>query len=304
MAYSLVYPNKFALKLKIHSKICEKELKNMLLKIQGVHSVKIDEKLGNLVISGTVDPATIITMLEKLGRKPELLWVQGIPINGSQVHEASRVHAGFEEGRDSKHVQIITQSKVINSLNDPDIITQLEQLSRIPGLQTIEVTETIKLSLQGESRNELPGDDKILDISTSKNVNGDGFCRASSSCCGDHADINRRSHSHRGCCRSGDDEFLKISTTKNVNGGGFGGASLPCCGDHADINRNSHSHSHHGCCCHSGNTSFQHAIPSAPPLPFEYFQTPPSPQSSSSPSMPITYHSVFSDENVNGCIIV
>ncbi|PHT82437.1 hypothetical protein T459_15452 [Capsicum annuum] len=240
MAYSLVYPNKFALKLKIHSKICEKELKNMLLKIQDVHSVKIDEKLGNLVISGTVDPATIITMLEKLGRKPELLWVQGIPINGNQVHKASRVHAGFDEGNDSKHVRIMTQ---------------LEQLSRIPGLQTIELTETIKLSFQGESRNELPGDDKILEISTSKNVNGGGFCRASPSCCGDHADINRRSHSHCGCCRD------------------------------------------------SGDTSSQHAIPSAPPLPFEYFQAPPSPQSSSSPSMPITYHSFLSDENVNGCII-
>ncbi|KAK4372733.1 hypothetical protein RND71_008117 [Anisodus tanguticus] len=119
MAYSLVSPNTFALKLKIHRKDCEKKLKNMLLKIQDIHSVKIDEKLGSLVITGTVNPATIQTMLEKLGRKAELLWEQGQPIN------------------DSKNVQIIKQSKVINPLNDSEMITQLEKLSGVPGLQTI-----------------------------------------------------------------------------------------------------------------------------------------------------------------------
>ncbi|KAG5607703.1 hypothetical protein H5410_029195 [Solanum commersonii] len=111
----------------------------MLLKVQGVHSLKIDAKLGNIVISGIVDPATIITMLEKHGRKAQLLWEQGIPIKDSPIDKASHVHSGFEEGHNLKNVQIITQSnKVINPLNDPDIMNQLEELSRIPGLQTME----------------------------------------------------------------------------------------------------------------------------------------------------------------------
>ncbi|KAH0673440.1 hypothetical protein KY284_024527 [Solanum tuberosum] len=149
----------------------------MLLKVQGVHSLKIDAKLGNIVISGIVDPATIITMLKKHGRKAQLLWEQGIPIKDSPVDKASRVHSEFEEGHNSKNDQIITQSnKVINPLNDPDIMNQLEKLSRIPGLQTMEVTKIIKLTFQGEPRNE--PNDKIQT-----------FCTA----------INH-SHNHHGCC--------------------------------------------------------------------------------------------------------
>lgn len=279
MSYSLVSPNAFALKLKIHCKICEKKLRNMLLKIQGVQSVQIDEKLGNLVISGTVDPTTILTMLEKLGRKAELIWEQGQPIN----------------------VQTITQSKVINSLNDSDIITrQLEQLSRIPGLQTMEVITTIRLTIQGESRND--PSDKVLEIRTTNN-------------------LNKPSHPFDHSQGDGD--------------GGFCAASSSCCGCHHDAI--SHSHNIHGCCCHGGNTSKNNCwgkahpsdsqpplapsgsqpplaltppswssgstIASAPPLPYDFYhyQAPPPPSSS-----PIhhTYYNALSDENANGCAIL
>ncbi|KAK4717190.1 hypothetical protein R3W88_015528 [Solanum pinnatisectum] len=247
MAYSLVYPNTFALNLKIHCKTCEKKLKNMLLKVQGVHSLKIDAKLGNIVISGIVDPATIITMLEKHGRRAQLLWEQGIPIKDNPVDKASRVHSRFEEGHNSKNVQIITQSnKVINPLNDPDITNQLEELSRIPGLQTMEVTKTIKLTFQAEPRNE--PNDKIQT-----------FCTA----------INH-SHNHHGCCCDYDcpPQIENWDRARPFNCQPLPMTPLP--------------------------------PPTAPPLPFEYFQAPPP----SSSSMPHTYYSVLSDENVNGCIIL
>ncbi|XP_059317686.1 uncharacterized protein LOC132068194 [Lycium ferocissimum] len=289
MAYSLVSPNTFALNLKLHCKICEKTLKNMLLKIQGVHSVKIDEKLGNVVISGTVDPATILTMLEKLGRKAELLWEQGTPI------------------KNEKNVQIITQSKVIDPLHDPEIMTQVEQLSGIPGLQTIEVTRTIKLTFQGESRNE-PAD-KVLEISTTNNLNkphhqfeqfehshGDGFCAASSSCCGGHAAINQ-SHNLHGCCHGGN----------TSNFGSCCANSRNCCCEHRpppmeNWGRARPSNSQPPPLLTAQSWSSGSSIASAPPLPSDYFQGPPSPPSSSS-QMLNTCYSALSDENANGCII-
>nr|XP_009772446.1 PREDICTED: uncharacterized protein LOC104222828 isoform X1 [Nicotiana sylvestris] len=287
MAYSLVSPNTFALKLKLHCKDCERKVRNLLLKIQGVHSVKIDEKLGNVIISGTVDPATILTVLEKLGRKAEILWEQGTPsMNNS-----------------AENVQIITQSKVINPLNDPDIMAQLEQLSGIPGLQTVEITKTIKLTFQGESRNH--STDKILEISTTKNMNkphrqvlshdhysdGGGFCAASSSCCGGHAAINH-SHNFHGCCHYGG----------NTSVGSCCGNSRNCC---------------YNCPTPMGNWGSawppnsqlppmttplwsNDTIASAPPLPSDYYRAPPPPLSS---PIPHTYYSALSDENANGCII-
>ncbi|OIT20172.1 PREDICTED: uncharacterized protein LOC109220549 [Nicotiana attenuata] len=306
MAYSLVSPNTFALKLKLHCKDCERKVRNLLLKIQGVHSVKIDEKLGNVVISGTVDPATILTILEKLGRKAEILWEQGTPVNNS-----------------AKNVQIITQSEMINPLNDPDIMTQLEPLSGIPGLKTVEVIKTIKLTFQ-EERND-PGNtdnnksnviplvgypaNKILEISNTKNVNrphrhvlphdhysdGGGFCAASSSCCGGHAAINL-SHNLYGCGQYG------------------GNTSVGSCWGNS---RN--------CCCQPPMGNWGRAWPpnsqlppvttppwsndtiaSAPPLPSDYYRAslppPPPPPPPFSP-IPHTYYSALSDENVNGCII-
>lgn len=279
----------------------------MLLKIQGVYTVKIDEKLGNLVISGTVDPATILTMLEKLGRKAELLWEQGTPIKDSQVHKASHVQAGLHHDgiNHSKNVQIITQSKVINPLNDPDIMTQLEQLSAIPGLQTIEVTKTIKLTFQGESRNETG--DKILEISTTNNLNkphhqfgqfdhshGGGFCAASSSCCGGggHGAISRNLH---GCCHGG-----------NTSCSGFGCAnSSNCCHGHCcpppmeNWGGARPSNSQSPPVLTQPSWSSESTNPSAPPLPSDYYQAPPP----SPPPMPHTYYSALSDENINSCII-
>ncbi|KAJ8566110.1 hypothetical protein K7X08_030587 [Anisodus acutangulus] len=324
MAYSLVAPNTFALKLKIHCKICEKKLRNTLLKIQGVHSVKIDEKLGNVVISGTVDPATILTMLEKLGRKAELLWEQGQPINGSTaassvysgfgegpsingstVHKASSIYSVFEERppiNDSKNVQIITQSKVINPLNDSEIMTQLEQLSGIPGLQTIEVTRTIKLTFQGESRSE-PGDK--VEITTADNLNkphhqfeqfdhshGGGFCAASSSCCGGHA-ASSHSHNLHGCCHGNTSCNFGSCCANNRN----------CCYSHCpppmeNWGRARPSNSQPPPVLTAPSQSSGSTIASAPPFPSDYYQAPPS-------LSPIhhTYYSALSDENANGCII-
>nr|XP_033514357.1 uncharacterized protein LOC117279031 [Nicotiana tomentosiformis] len=160
MAYSLVSPNTFALKLKIHCKVCERKVRNMLLKIQGVHSVKIDEKLGNVIISGTVDPATILTILEKLGRKAELLWEQGTPVNNS-----------------AKNIQIITQSKVI--------VTKTIKLT-FHGESRNDSTDKI---LEISTTNNMNKPHQQV-LSHDHYSDGGGFCAASSSCCGGHAAIS------------------------------------------------------------------------------------------------------------------
>ncbi|KAJ8540371.1 hypothetical protein K7X08_030290 [Anisodus acutangulus] len=98
--------NTFALKLKVHCKDCGKKLEKQLLKFKGVRSVKIDQKLGKVVISGEVDPAKILSKFEKCGREAEL-WP-------------------------------CEQLKVNDPLNDSDIMAQLDQLSDIQGLHTVE----------------------------------------------------------------------------------------------------------------------------------------------------------------------
>ncbi|OIT03478.1 PREDICTED: uncharacterized protein LOC109225550 [Nicotiana attenuata] len=293
--------NTFALKMKVHCRDCEKKLKNELQNIKGVRSVEIDQKLGKVIISGKVDPAKILTKLEKVGREAEF-WCE---------QEQSR--------------KDITRSKVIDPLNDPDIMTQLKQFSDLSD-EIVEVNKTTTVTFKGESRN---GGNKTVEITTiTKNVkkhqgqvlthdhdcshSGGGLCAASSSCCGGHSAI--RHDLHYGCCQYGN----------NTNLG-------PCCahgrnscyyhrkyGNNCAHNRNSC----YNCHCQYGNTSYDSCyansnsgpiwsndiIPSAPPMPDDYnYKASPSPSPSPSPpssARPQPYYSFLSDENVNSCTIL
>ncbi|XP_049355124.1 uncharacterized protein LOC125819695 [Solanum verrucosum] len=321
--------NTFALKLQVHCKYCARELEKELLNIKGVRSVKINQELGKVIISGKVDPGKILTKFQKVGREAEL-WC--------------------EQERPLKDVNAL--SKVIDPLNDPDIMTQLERFSDDPSVKSVEVTKTIKVIFKGESRNG--PSEKIVEINTTtKNVkethdqvfphdhcdhsHGGGLCGASSSCCGGHSAISH--NLNHGCCQYGNTTSLG-----------------PCCAH----GRNScYYHSQYGnnpnsgpCCAHSRNSCYNYYgqygntgygscypnsispsagtiwtndnIPSAPPLPDDYYQVPsslampndyyqgPPPfstmpdeyyQAAPSLAIPHPYYS-FLNENKNGCIIL
>ena len=61
------------LKVNIHCDGCQKKVKKILNKIDGVYHTSIDPEQGKLTVSGVVDPATIIKKLNKAG-KPAELW--------------------------------------------------------------------------------------------------------------------------------------------------------------------------------------------------------------------------------------
>lgn len=332
--------NTFALKVQVHCKYCARELERELLNIKGVRSVEIDQNLGKVTISGKVDPGKILTKFEKVGREAEL-WC--------------------EQERPLKDISALT--KGVDPLNDPDIMAQLEKFSDNSSVKSVEVTTNIKVIFKEESRNGSRG--KIVEINTAtKNVekthdqvlphdhydhsHGGGFCGASSSCCGGHS---TGSHNlNHGCCQRGNTTSLGSCCARGKNSynyhsqyGNNTSSGTPCA-----HNRNSCYNNH----CQYGNTNngYSYAnhispsegtiwtngnIPSAPPLPNDYYQAPPSStmpddyyqappppplpppppsatpdgyyQASVSPpsfAMPHSYYSDLSQEKADGCIIL
>uniref|UniRef100_A0A453KAL1 HMA domain-containing protein n=1 Tax=Aegilops tauschii subsp. strangulata TaxID=200361 RepID=A0A453KAL1_AEGTS len=61
------------LKVNIHCDGCQKKVKKILHKIEGVYQSSIDPEQGKVTVSGMVDPDTIIKKLTKAG-KPAELW--------------------------------------------------------------------------------------------------------------------------------------------------------------------------------------------------------------------------------------
>lgn len=320
--------NTFALKLQVHCKYCARELEKELLKIKGVHSVKIDQELGKVIISGKVDPGKILTKFEKVGREAELWCEQERPLK-----------------------DISALSKVIDPLNDPDIMTQLEKFSDDSSVKSVEVIKTIKVIFKGESRNG--ASEKVVEIKTNtKNVkethdhgdhsHGGGLCGASSSCCGGHSPMSH--NLNHGCCQYGKTTCLGPGCAQGRNSCyyhsqyGNNTSSGPCCAH----NRNScynypcqYSTCYGSCYANrispsAGTIWTNDNIPSAPPLPDDYFQAqpslamptdyyqePPLPLSSAMPdgyyqaplsppslAMPHSYYNFLSEEKLNGCIIL
>ncbi|AQK73100.1 Heavy metal transport/detoxification superfamily protein, partial [Zea mays] len=69
----LVHSQTCALKVNIHCDGCEKKVKKILHKIDGVYQSSIDAEQGKVTVSGLMDPATVIKKLNKAG-KPAQLW--------------------------------------------------------------------------------------------------------------------------------------------------------------------------------------------------------------------------------------
>ncbi|KAK3139309.1 hypothetical protein QOZ80_5AG0381140 [Eleusine coracana subsp. coracana] len=61
------------LKVNIHCDGCEKKVKKILRKIEGVYQSSIDAKEGKVTVSGLVDAETIVKKLNKAG-KPAAIW--------------------------------------------------------------------------------------------------------------------------------------------------------------------------------------------------------------------------------------
>ena len=77
------------LKVNIHCDGCQKKVKKILHKIEGVYQTSIDAEQGKVTVSGLVDPATIIKKLNKAGKPAELWGFQGRGGGGEQpVSEA------------------------------------------------------------------------------------------------------------------------------------------------------------------------------------------------------------------------
>ncbi|KAK4353712.1 hypothetical protein RND71_025906 [Anisodus tanguticus] len=254
--------NTFALKLKVHCKDCGKKLEKQLLKFKGVRSVKIDQKLGKVVISGEVDPAKILSKFEKCGREAEL-WP-------------------------------CEQLKVNDPLNDSDIMAQLDQLSDIRGLHTVEVTKTTKLTFQGQSTSNNP---RITQSKVLPHGGGDGggrLCSASSSCCGCH----HGNTSFGSCCANNRNNYsyhnVPMTQSEVLPHGGGGGdgfcsASSSCCGGHGG------NYTSSGSCCANYRNNYSYHCPRPPPMENRYIPDPyviPPPWSGDrpSPSAPLMPH--------------
>ncbi|KAM3345191.1 hypothetical protein P3S68_024900 [Capsicum galapagoense] len=184
----------FALKLKVHCKYCARELEKELLSIKGVRSVTIDQELGKVVISGKIDPAKLLRKFRKDGRDAEFWGEQEEP-----------------------HKDTNALSEVTDPLNDPDIKAQLEKCSDNSSVKSVEVTKSVKVTYEGDSRND--PSEKIVEINnTTKNVEkphdhydhshcgGGELCGASSSCCGGHSAISH--NLNHGCCQCGNTNSL------------------------------------------------------------------------------------------------
>ncbi|GFZ14908.1 hypothetical protein Acr_24g0010980 [Actinidia rufa] len=107
---------------------CEKKLKKLLKKINGVHTFAGDLKQGKLTIQGTVDPHKVIKKLEKYIRiKAEVL------CGNNPVPEP------------------------VPEFNDQHLVSQVQQISHINRVTQMEVTysKTVKVRFRGNERDEL-----------------------------------------------------------------------------------------------------------------------------------------------------
>ncbi|KAM3345305.1 putative protein isoform X2 [Capsicum galapagoense] len=269
-----------ALRMKVHCKDCGVELKKQLKEVNGVDSVDIDHKLGKVVISGKVDPEKVLRKLEKRGREAELWPCEKLKVN------------------DPPSGSNIVEVKLFDN----------------PRLHNVEV----KLTFQGQSTSNNTG---ITKSKVLPHGGGGRLCSASSSCCG----CNHGNTRFGSCYANNRNNYCyhNVPATQPEmlpHGGGLCFASSSCCGGHGG------NYTHSGSYCADNRNNYSchclrplpmgyiphplmmqppwsgdRTIPSAPPLPSDYFQPPASPPSYL--SVRPSYYSVLSDENTNRCII-
>ncbi|WOG93912.1 hypothetical protein DCAR_0313200 [Daucus carota subsp. sativus] len=137
MDQSMVAAKTFVLKTNIHCSGCEKKIKKLLQDIGGVHRISIDAAQGEIKISGTIDPQTLLKLLQKNGKKSELVWEPLI---------------------DQKDLKIMRRPKSpvnkYHGIHDEDVVSRLQKLSEIKGLKSVELTrDGVKITFKEDYEN-------------------------------------------------------------------------------------------------------------------------------------------------------
>ncbi|KAI9084826.1 hypothetical protein K1719_033232 [Acacia pycnantha] len=91
------------LKVNIHCDGCEHKVKKLLQKIDGVYSVNIDAEQGKVVVTGNVDPATLLKKLKSSGKRAELWGPKGMMFPTNQFKNLQLDHhVHGKGGKDNK----------------------------------------------------------------------------------------------------------------------------------------------------------------------------------------------------------
>lgn len=296
MAYTavpLVAQNIFILKHKLHCTRCENKLKRLLSTVQGVEKLHIDSKRGTITVVGTVDPATIVTLLGNLGRKAEVLWEQ-ILIPSSNQDDNKMKNKNNSNNNSDQNLQLVTKSNKNVLVDDQDMVPLMKQLcgGAIQGSKTIEVScsKIIRVIVNGgeddvNKNMEITIKDGVLHgPKITHSEGGEGLCNASASCCGCHG------HGHG-----------VINNNNNNNRNLHGNSSCCCCQIHAGYGYGF---------VPTGTPppwpgGYYGTTPSAPPLGLPYDTSQYQQPSTSYPVTGYSYTSFLSDDNpAGGCNII
>ncbi|CAL5363643.1 unnamed protein product [Camellia sinensis] len=150
MEYSMAAPKTFVLKLtkQCQCQGCQRKLKNLLQKIDGVHLTSIDPNQGMVTITGTVGPQRVIKKLEKQYKTAVLLFLEQSPQMDNQHNNNMQIT-----------VQPQSQKPVVEEFDDQNLVAQMHQFGRIRGLKHVEVTysKTTKFTFNDNKNDEHGG---------------------------------------------------------------------------------------------------------------------------------------------------
>lgn len=260
----MVAAQTFVLKTNIHCSGCEKKIKKLLQDIGGVHRISIDAVRGKVEISGTIDPQIVLKLLEKNGKKSELVWEPMI---------------------DEKEAKITrrTKSAAVNKyygIHDKDLVSELRKLSEIKGVKSIEVNrDGLKISFKENNENEQEFNGKSETCSARKSP-GKAMHKKYEGECVMNNDCDFRGKHDSGCSRN-------QAMYKQYCDGCGRPTNCRCMDSHGSSV--------------SQGIPWPGYFPSAPPVP-EYYP-PPAPPPPHGMAYNHPFYSTFSDDNPGSCII-
>lgn len=139
----MAYPKSFVLELAENCQCqCCKEKLEKVKKIDGVHSLSIDAKTGQMTISGNVDPQKVIRYLEKHNKQAKLV-PEEIP--------PKRYHHNVP-------IIVLPQPVIVQEFNDQNLVAQVRELAEnVKGLEQVEITHTknVKVTINGKNKDEV-----------------------------------------------------------------------------------------------------------------------------------------------------
>ncbi|XP_077239902.1 uncharacterized protein LOC143880805 [Tasmannia lanceolata] len=162
------------LKVNIDCYGCKKKVKKLLQKIDGVYTITMDSEQGKVIVSGNVDPSTLIKKLAKSGKHAELLDSKGgnNQLNNQFQNIQIENDKGQKDGKDEKggKDQKGAQQQQMKGLKDLMEVPQFKDLKQ-PNLKD---QKSVKFSLPEEDDLR---DDGFVDVDVGDEM-GDGFVDA------------------------------------------------------------------------------------------------------------------------------